>query len=282
MDGAAHDAGPAAQREWMVLRHGPLARHRRHHRYVDKFGQLDELGSGLGVEYALARVDDWTVRVEQRFGGLEYVLRVPLGEGCLDRPVALDYRGVHLLQGDVGRNLDHHGPGSSHLEKRESPTERLGDTARALELLHRLGDRGVAPHGAEMREDAVALARVAKGEKEHRHRVGECGGHSGVGVFGARTVLHSEDAGRSAVQCPAISVGNPDTHTLLAADYRPYTDLSGCLDKWRRGEGAQVFDPFFLENMGNGIDCPHRRDSFLVIRTCRREARAYAARSPRE
>jgi hypothetical protein len=78
---AGHDAAAARpERERMVFGEGALALERGHDRNLRELGQLEELGSRrVGVQDALAGVDDRLLRVQERAGcGLD-VAALPAG-----------------------------------------------------------------------------------------------------------------------------------------------------------------------------------------------------------
>ena len=67
-----------AQGQRVVLREGALAREGGHDRGLEELGQLHQLAGGLGVQHALARLDDGTLGGQQRGGGTADVGRVGL------------------------------------------------------------------------------------------------------------------------------------------------------------------------------------------------------------
>ena len=168
---AAHHAGAAAQRKWMLFRKRALARHRGHHRRLKQLGKLHQLRRGVRVQGTLPRMNHRAAGVQQDPRRALDVLFVRRGPSGSHRTVAFEYGGLDFGDCDVRRNLQHHRAGAAHAHRGERAPHGVYDAARRVQQLHALGDRLVAAHRAEEREYAVTLRGMAQRQQQHRHRV---------------------------------------------------------------------------------------------------------------
>ena len=205
----------------------------------------------------LSGVDDGVRRRKQRLGGLVHRCDIRTGSRYLDRAIAVHEAVWHVFGPDVRRNLNHYRARPTHLETCECSAHRLHHQIRRLQSLNVLGDGLVAPDRAEVRIDSVPVTWISKWKQQHRHGIRECCGDPRVGILSTGPVLHSEDARWTSIGNAAVSIRDTDTHALLPADDRPDADVRCRLDHVRGREGAQVFDAFLLQNMGDGVKGLH-------------------------
>ena len=193
---------PVPEGKRMVLGEGALALQRGHDRRLQQLGQLQQLVRGLGVQHALAGVDHRAARLQQHARAASTVARVA-GRRVAFTGGILQGGFGHLLERDVGGDLDHHRAGPAHLQEIEGAAHDLGDLACQVQRLDRLGHRGVGARRAEQGKDLGPVALMPERQEQHRGGVGVRGGHAREGVLGARAVLHGEHAERLAVGDPA-------------------------------------------------------------------------------
>jgi len=257
--GSGHGRSAGPQRERVVLGERALALQGRDHRGLEQLGQLEQLRGGLGVEHALAGVDDGPPRVAQHAGGRLHVARVGARAGDLDRAVRVGQRVGHLLVHDVGGDLHHRRARAAHAHETDRPAHDVTHLTALGDGLHALGDGGEGAGRAEQGEDLGPVARVPEGQEQHRGGVGVGGGDAREGVLGARPVLHAERGELLAVRHPRVAVGDAHADTLLAAEHGPDLGPRGRLDHRRGRVGAQELGALDLEDAGDGVDDLHGR-----------------------
>ena len=239
----------------MVLGEGALAGQGGHHRGLQELGQLDQLVGGLGVEDALAGLDDGALGGQQGGGGAAHVGRVGLlfdGAGRLVVEKLLGQFGG----GDVGRDFQQHGAGASAAELGEGAAHHGGDALDHVEFIGPLGDGLVAAGGVEVGMDAALVAGHAGGQQEDGHRLGVGLGDAAEAVFSAGAVLHHEDANLLAVGGAGVAVHHVNAGDLLAEDHRADSGDGGSLQQrlvGHAGDELHALHPQYVGDCGNSI-----------------------------
>ncbi len=98
---------------------------------------------------------------------------------------------------------------------------------------------------------------LGKREEQDRDGVGEGGGDTGEGVFGAWPVLHGEDAGGLAVGDTGVAVGHVDADAFLTADDGADAGGDGVFDDRGGRKAEQSGGALALEDVDDGIGCSH-------------------------
>ena len=89
--------------------------------------------------------------------------------------------------------------------------------------------------------NAVHMPGVSLRNEQQRDPVRIRRSDAGKGVFGAGSVLHSENGRRMAVGYPGVAVGDANPDPFLTAYDRTQADFGCRLDQRSRGEAEQVF-----------------------------------------
>jgi hypothetical protein len=118
-----------ARHQRVVVRNGAPAHQGRDHRDVQQFGQLDQLGGGVGVDYAPARHDEGTAGGEHHVQGLRGLGAGGRGASDLERLIHVDVEfdlGQLHVQGKVQQGR----PRATGAHEVEGLLESPGDLAR--------------------------------------------------------------------------------------------------------------------------------------------------------
>ena len=269
---AAHHSAAAPQGEGMVFREGALALQSRHHGDLEEVCQLDQLGCGLRIEHSLAGMDQRVLRLEQHAGCSLDIPRVSGGAGRLHRGI-LQRRCAHLLQGHIGRDLDHDRTRTVVLQEIERPPHHFGYLLRQIQRLHRPGHRRIGARRAEERKDLGLIPLMPQRQEQHRCGIGERRGHAGKGVLRPRAILHREHTHGVPIGDPAIPIRNADPDPLLGADLGTNACGGAGLDNGRCRETAEKLDALVFQDGGDSIDDFHGMFSIptpITMASCRR------------
>ena len=242
-------AAARAQRQRMRLVEGALALEAGADRDRQQFGQLLQLGIGLGPVHALAGIDHRTLGRHQHLGGFGDRRRIGTVLGDDHRLVV--QRIGRVLGIGVGRQLDDDRRAAAVAQQAEGAAHDVDDLAAVGDRLGVLGDMRHRQGRVEVGRHMGDAARVALRNHQQRNRFAEGLGDAAIGVLRTGAALHAEHAHPAALAEPRHGVGHMQADALLADDDGADVDGGAGLDQVVHRIGEKIFDAFLLENFGD-------------------------------
>ena len=240
----------------MVLRECALGGHGGHHRHLEQLGELAQLFRCLGPEHAMADVQHRPPRVQQQARGRGDVFGIAgrLVGACRG---VIQGVGVDLRVPDVVRHLEQDRPGLAVADLREGSPRQLGDAIGEVDAAGPAGHVAIDGQRIELRRLSLAVLIGAAGDEQQGNAVGKRLGDGAEGVFDARSCLDDHDARLLTVGRAGVTVGHVDQGLLAAGDDRTNVQLCRGIDQRVIRVGEENFDPFDLQDPGQGVAASH-------------------------
>ena len=239
----------------MVFGKGALAAQAGRHRRLQQLRQFPQGPPGLGVVDPLTGVDDRSFGLEQHLGCPRDRWSVGTVSDSWRRLVGEWLRDI--LRQQVGGELHQDRTRAAVSDLGESAAQRCRQVSRERDLLAGLGHLAVVEGGVEVGLHLGPFPGMAHRQDQDRGRFGVGLGHAAEGVFGARSVLHAEDADPFPAVHPAEGIGHVQAGSLLAHDDGANSGLGRRFDEEVQGVGEKDIHSLQLQNAGHCIGNGH-------------------------